>query len=114
MIPLFSESPSFCDRDIFEKEEGLHISDTKRPKSIDHIETRQRDIFSMETTFYFEGFLRKIRTIIFLRESCFDILLKILESSCFYSESCCLPMSSISHEILLAFVEELYEIAPLG
>ena len=66
-----------------------------------------------EGTLYIEDLFREIGRIMDSRDRFPHSFFEFRYSACFDRESCCLAMTAISDKKMLAFIEELDQIAPL-
>ena len=114
MFSLFAKGLGLEYGLILEEEYRLAITDTEWTESIDGIYVFQSEVSRrIEYTLDVHHTLREIVDIMHGRELGNESLLEFADFGLFDSESCRLPMSSISHEEVASIIEELYHIAPI-
>ncbi len=114
MFFLLSEGFGICDRHILEEPEGTRIADTIRSESVDRYQSADGDLMMGEGTLDIEDFFREIGDIVSSRDRLPHCLLESRDSLRLDREPCSLTMSTISDKKMLALIEELDQITPLG
>ena len=110
---LLSEGFGRRDRHILEEPEGTRIADAIGTESVDRCQSSHGDLMVREGTLDIEYFFREIGDIVSSRDRLPHCLLERRYSLRLDREPCSLTMSTISDKKMLAFIQELDQIAPL-
>lgn len=114
MFFLFSEISAFDDGHILGEPERLGIADAKWAEFLYFPDSIECCELKGEISLHSDRFLGEFYIAVLLEKYTFYFFFEFFELIFFYSESCGLSVSAVSHEEVLACVEELDQIAPFG
>ena len=112
MFLLLSEGFGICDCHILDDPEGTRIADAIWSELVYLFESGDSDMRREEWTLHIEDFFREIGCIMSSRDRFPHCLLELWYPTRLDRESRSLTMSTISDEKMLAFIQELDQIAP--